>query len=129
MTPLGCGIAATIAIVALGCTYGNDDDFDCEMLQDPVAAPGDPIGGDTYESFASGLFDTYCTRCHSTELSGSARNDAPGNLNWDDEGSVRSNLRDIRRAAGEIAFMPPNGSKPTCEERFRLARWIDADAP
>ena len=35
----------------------------------------------------------------------------------------------IRYAVGVINFMPINPPDPTCEERARIVRWIDADAP
>ena len=51
------------------------------------------------------------------------------NLNWDQEQSVRTNLALIRNAVGVEVFMPPSGKEPTCDERKRMVRWIDADAP
>ncbi|HEY8432919.1 MAG TPA: hypothetical protein VIL20_31320 [Sandaracinaceae bacterium] len=104
--------------------------FGCPILRDPVAQPGDDIGGDDWESFARGFFATYCTRCHSSTLTTPAeRGGAPEGLNWDDEAAVRANLQRIRNAVGVQNFMPPSDPLPSCEERRRLVRWIDADAP
>jgi hypothetical protein len=96
----------------------------------PLASPGDPIDGDTYATFAMPFFESYCVSCHSTANTGDTRNGAPPGRNWDDEASVRMFLAEMRRWVGEINVMPlGDGPKPTCDERRRLVRWIDADAP
>lgn len=105
----------------------------CPALSQPVAMPGDPIGGDTFQSFAKPFFATWCTRCHSQSLAptdaGDPRNGAPVGLDWDVEASVRLHLADIRHDVGVSHYMPFNDPKPTCAERFELIRWIDAGAP
>lgn len=102
----------------------------CPAWREPLASPGDPIEGDTWESFAGEFFGRFCTRCHTSQLSGSAaRQGAPAGLNWDDEAVVRANLHDIRNAVGVLNYMPPNNPRPTCELRRRVVRWIDAGAP
>ncbi len=102
----------------------------CPVLEEPQAAPGDPIDGDTWDSFAMGFFAEHCTRCHSTTLVGSAaRQGAPDDYNWDVEATVRLHLPEIRNVVGVTMFMPFLPPDPTCEERQRLVRWIDAAAP
>ncbi len=102
----------------------------CPVLDSPQASPGDPIDGDTFDSFASGFFATYCTRCHSTTLTGAIdRNGAPDGRDWDDEASVHMYLPLIRQWVGEVNGMPIGDPQPSCDERRRLVRWIDADAP
>jgi len=101
----------------------------CPQLLDPLAMPGDPIDGDTFRSFARGFFREYCIRCHSTTRTGDERNGAPEGRNWDDESSVRAALELIRFWVGEINTMPIGEPRPTCEERARMVRWIDAGAP
>lgn len=101
----------------------------CPIHPDPLAAPGDPIDGDTWDTFAMGFFEAWCTRCHSTALAGTARRGAPPGFDWDDEASVRANLAAIRHAVGVTNFMPPEDPRPPCDERARLVRWIDAGAP
>ncbi len=101
----------------------------CLSLSAPQANPGDPIDGDTFATAIAPIFQSRCTRCHSTTLSGAARNGAPLGFNWDDEASVRQHLAEIRNAIGVLNFMPPSDPRPTCDERRRVVRWIDADAP
>ena len=101
----------------------------CPAHDEPLAEPGDPIDGDTYASFAMPFFEEWCVRCHASTLSGPDRNGAPTGYDWDVEASVREHLDAIRRAVGVQNFMPLNEPFPTCDERARLVRWIDADAP
>lgn len=112
----------------------------------PVSSPAQGADGDTYTSFASGFFGTYCTRCHATSRTqncfipgATCRFGSPPDHNWDNPASIRSYLGKIRAvvAVGDQLTMPPdlpvtpNPSMPapTCDERFRIARWIDAGAP
>jgi hypothetical protein len=121
----GCGDEAED-----GGIFEGPERFGCPTYPRPTAQPGDAIGGDDYVSFARPLFETYCTRCHSSGLTTSAeRSLAPAGLDWDVEATVRANLARIRRAIGEENFMPPSDPTPSCAERLRLVRWIDAGAP
>jgi hypothetical protein len=121
----------TRALVLIGLLMiGCDSEETCPSLADPQAKPGDDIGGDTYASFASPFLKHYCVRCHSTIRTGATRQGAPLDFNWDQEASVRGHLDGIRNAVGvDNDFMPPSAPKPSCEERLRLVRWIDAQAP
>lgn len=125
------GLGVALVLVASGCTNESGPVLrnGCPVLTEATAEPGDDIDGDTFDSYASSFFADYCTRCHSTELEGGDRNDAPEGKNWDDEVSVRENLAGIRLWVGELNAMPIGFPGPTCEERLRLARWIDAGAP
>ena len=101
----------------------------CPSLVDPIAARGDTIGGDTYQTFARPFFTTWCVRCHSVTLATPARSGAPEEFNWDVEASVRANLGRIRTQVGVLNSMPLTPPLPSCDERRRLTRWIDAGAP
>lgn len=101
----------------------------CEVLRDPQAEPGDDIDGDTWTTFASDFFADNCTRCHATTRTGDDRNGAPIGYDWDVEANVRDHLEEIRTVVGVTMFMPFTPPDPTCDERQRLVRWIDADAP
>ena len=65
-----------------------------------------------------------CATCHSSKLTGSARRDAPGDVNFDTEAAARSKAED---AAEEVngGDMPPEGSgiTLTAEEKDALYKW------
>jgi cytochrome c5 len=130
----GCGQGiATTSDLDLGATAGGSDMTmlvnGCPSWPSPLSTPDGGAGGDTWASFAQPFFASYCTLCHSSTLSGAARNGAPDGYNWDDEATVRQLLDQIRPAVGVINFMPPSDPSPSCDERRRLVRWIDAAAP
>jgi uncharacterized membrane protein len=105
----------------------------CPSLDAPQARRGEDIGGDTFQTFARPFFARYCLRCHSSTLTTPAqRSGAPEGFNWDVESSVRTNLERIRLQVGVYNTMPLlDGTDvlPTCDERRRIVRWIDAGAP
>ena len=129
---VGAGLIA-IAALLLACgddTPSEDAGTGCPELEEPLAQPGDAIDGDNYATLAQPFFDAYCVRCHaSTRVTGTERNNAPPGDDWDLESSVRAHLMEIRYAVGVNNYMPLNAPFPTCDERARLVRWIDADAP
>ena len=101
----------------------------CPMLEERLAMPGDPID-ETYDDYAQGFFESYCTRCHLSSLpEGEMRGFAPDDVNLDQRASIRTNAERIREATGVYNYMPPDSPLPTCEERRRLVIWIDADMP
>lgn len=101
----------------------------CPVLYPCLALAGSDAGL-TYDGFAAPLFATYCTRCHSTTLTGAARNMAPDGYNWDDRTSVYAHLPQIRAAIGVANYMPYD--RPTdlsCDRRHAVVIWIDTGAP
>lgn len=128
MVMAGCGDDAGDAVDAAG---GGDAALvnGCPSLSAPQASPGDPIDGDTFTGYAQPMFQQFCTRCHASTLTGAARNGAPVGFDWDVESAVRAQLPRIRGAVGVLNFMPLNEPRPTCADRQRLVRWIDAGAP
>jgi hypothetical protein len=136
---LFCGLMGLMALADCGKDSAPSSDLavadmtalqnGCPSLSSPQAHPGDPIGGDTWATFAQGFFSTWCTRCHSTTRTGTDRNGAPDGFNWDDQSSVQAHLDQIRIAVGVGNFMPPNDPRPPCDQRQRIVRWIDAGAP
>lgn len=101
----------------------------CPPLTNPVTTPDGGAGGDTWSNYAQGFFQMWCTRCHSSTLSGAARNGAPDGYNWDEQATVNGHLAEIRDAVGVSNFMPFTPPDPSCDDRRRIVRWIDADAP
>jgi hypothetical protein len=88
----------------------------------------------TYDSWASGFFASYCTRCHSTTRAADQRNGAPVGYNWDDIDSVRAHQAqiDLMAAASMDVVnheMPPSDPRPATSERQKLGEWLACDAP
>lgn len=132
----GWNVIVAVVVAAVGC--GGDDAIPtdagvsdaCAALTEPLSQPGDPIDGDNYSNLAQPFFETYCIGCHaSTRVTPGDRQGAPPGRDWDQESIVRMHLPEIRSAVGETNFMPFRAPFPTCDERARLVRWIDADAP
>ena len=88
----------------------------------------------TYENFGRPFMESYCTRCHHSALMGDDRMGAPTFHDFDTLFGIRavSNHVDETSASGPAATndsMPPNGAKPTLEERQRLGEWIACGMP
>ncbi len=112
-----------------GC--GGDDD---EVLGPPTQAKCPEVSTLTYGTFGEAFMTKYCTRCHSSELTGAARNGATAYHDFDTVGGIRSVSEHIDQtaAAGPAITnisMPPDGAKPTEEERQKLGEWIACGAP
>jgi len=119
-------LAAVLVIV--GC--GSEDEAPPPAMSASSSGATCPIGSTlTYEGFAQGFFEAYCTRCHSTENSGDERNGAPDEYDWDDYDSIALHAAeiDLVAAAGPRAtnvFMPPAAPRPTNAERAQLGQWL-----
>ncbi len=116
---------------------GDDADLDAELALgcpsyfDPVAAPGDDIGGDTFATWAGpSFFERHCTHCHASfRTTFVDRMGAPDSINFDTEAAARATLPTVRFVVGVSNEMPRSLVRPTCEARLRLVRWIDVGAP
>ncbi len=112
-----------------GCCAGKE-----AVLGPPTETTCPPASSLTYANFGQAFMTSYCTRCHSTTLTGSARKGAPLYHDFDTQLGVQSvaNHVDEAAASGPAAMndqMPPDGAKPTLEERQKLAEWIACGAP
>lgn len=89
----------------------------------------------TYETFGKGFMEDYCTRCHSSVLSGDARNGAPSDHNFDSLVEIQATPAehiDEQAAAGPDRVnttMPPSSPRPTEEERRQLGEWLACGTP
>jgi uncharacterized membrane protein len=88
----------------------------------------------TWDTFGKPFMDKYCTRCHSSALSGSARQGAPNDHNFDAVAGVRDELEHVdgQAAAGPDAVntgMPIGAPTPTEDERRQLGEWLACGAP
>ncbi len=78
----------------------------------------------TYETFADGFVRNNCRGCHSAELTGDARHDAPRRMNFDSLEDIREHEdRILARATGSEADMPPAGG-PSHAERALFQEWL-----
>jgi uncharacterized membrane protein len=88
----------------------------------------------TYQNFGQAFMGTYCLRCHNEALTGSARNDAPNDVNFNTVEQVRAESTDIDKLSGASdsvtnTEMPPDGEMPSVEDRKKLSQWLACGAP
>jgi len=96
-----------------------------------VCATGSTL---TYDNFGKPFMESYCTRCHSSELVGAERMGAPSFHDFDTLFGIMavSDHIDETAAYGPAAenhSMPPSGDRPTAEERRLLGEWIACGMP
>jgi uncharacterized membrane protein len=115
---------------------GEEDDHHGEDHHEE----GSPSGAEcdatvTYENFGMTFMASYCTSCHSSTLTGTARNGAPVGYDFDTLDGILAEVEHIdeHAAAGPDATneeMPPSaGPQPTLEEREMLGAWLACEAP
>jgi hypothetical protein len=125
---LALALGFVIAAGAAGCT-------DAPPLFGPVTESECPPGSTlTWDNFGRKFMEDYCTRCHHSALRGEARNGATSFHDYDTVSGVRATDKHIDQttASGPAATnesMPPDGKKPTLEERRQLGEWLACDAP
>jgi len=126
-------IAATILSFCMG--HGGGCCSSEEVLGPPTGATC-PTGSQlTYTSFGPKFMTDYCTRCHSSALTGSARMGAPLYHDFDTQVGVQQVAGHVDQVAGSgpestNESMPyDDGPSPTLAEREKLAEWIACGAP
>ena len=124
--PFGFWAFAFLALAGAA-SCGGDDDHGHEGEGSGAICPsGSTL---TYDNFGRNFVSTYCTRCHSSLLSGAARQGAPGDHNFDSFAGIftMANHIDAEAAAGPNAVnnaMPPSDPKPSDDERRKLGEWL-----
>lgn len=121
-------LGLALALAAIGCSdtppvFGPPTQSECP--------PGSTL---TWDSFGNKFMADYCTSCHHSELSGEARHGAPSFHDFDTVYGVRAvdDHVDETTASGPAATntsMPPDGRKPTLDERRQLGEWLACGAP
>ena len=147
-----CVAVLSLTVCAWGCkddtdadsghgTHDDDGDGGHDAEHDTSVKIGTPSGATcpkdstlTYENFGKDFFSKYCLRCHSESVTGSARNMAPADHNFDKLADIALLAPHIDQyaAAGPDSTntkMPPTGTKPSTDERKKLGEWLACDAP
>lgn len=128
---LARGALAVLVVAAAGCP-ATDQPL---VFGPPTGAVCPPTSTLTWESFGQGFMESYCTRCHSSELVGAQRHGAPSFHDVDTVYGVRAIREHIDEttAAGPDAVntgMPePGYPQPTLEQRQLLGEWLACGAP
>ena len=99
-----------------------------------TVCPDPDPGTLTYDNFGKPFMDSYCTRCHSSQLEGSQRKGAPSFHDFDSLFGIKAVSMHIDETTGSgpaatNTGMPPDGPKPTKAEREMLAQWIACGMP
>jgi len=135
------GFAIVVLIVPLLLGHGDEDSGCCHEDDSHGVELGPPTGALcpstqtlTYDNFAGPFMEKYCTRCHSSKLSGEDRNGAPLYHDFDTLAGIRPVANHVDQMAGSgpnatNLQMPPDGDMPTLEERQKLAEWIACGIP
>lgn len=125
--PLFAALSGAAALVLASC--GSPD-------VGPTGTTCPPEGTQlTAANFGTAFFTNYCTRCHSSQLSGAfKRHGAPADYNFDSLEGVRSHAEDIDAWAGAgparvNAVMPGGNPGPSDDERRQLSLWLACGAP
>jgi hypothetical protein len=103
------------------------------------SGPDAATSADSWDSFASGFFTSYCVSCHNDDKKGEPTRDYHQMANVvREKKEIACGLASSQAAwaqRGCTGFPPArqfpvgNGPKPTDAERDRLVKWIDAGTP
>jgi cytochrome c5 len=127
-------LAATVVVF----TMGHGDEGCCseeEEILGPETGATCPQGSTlTYQNFGQEFMTTYCTRCHSSTLTGAARMGAPAFHDFDTLEGIKGVSNHVDQTAGSgpeatNEAMPPSGGMPTLAERQMLSEWIACGTP
>jgi uncharacterized membrane protein len=127
---LGFWALALLASTVAASCGGEDDDHGHPPSGGKASGAACPSGNTlTYDSFGRNFMSTYCTRCHSTMLTGAMRQGAPTDHNFDGFPGifVMADHIDEQAAAGPTSvntLMPPSDPKPSEDERRKLGEWL-----
>jgi hypothetical protein len=126
-------LATGLAITLFACASSSDDaPSNAEPSDTGATCPADSTL--TYEGWAQGFFESYCTRCHSSALVDDERNGAPPHADWDEYQSIHAYKDEIAGfASGGPDWinrtMPPSDPRPPDDERLKLGEWLACGLP
>jgi cytochrome c5 len=144
-----CVVSLVLALAGAGCDddesgapseHGAHDDDDASTAHEHSHDGTTSIGPDsgatcpddstlTYDNFGKAFMTNYCSRCHSSKVTGAARNMAPADHNFDTLAEIDLLAKHIDEYAASgpdhtNTKMPPSGTKPSLEERQKLGEWL-----
>ena len=122
-------LGAAVLLSQMGNGGGGCCAGDHAVLGQSTEATCPTANAPTWDGFAKPFFDKYCTRCHASTLTGSARNGAPEFHDFDTRAGVQGVLNHIDQQAGSgpaatNEIMPPSSPVPTKAERETLAQFV-----
>lgn len=122
--------ALALVVAAALAACGDDP-----LFGPPTASVCPPTSTLTYDNFGKGFMESYCTRCHATDLVGADRHGAPSFHDFDTVFGVRAVREHIDEttasgpAATNTSMPNDDGASPTLAERKLLGEWLACDAP
>ena len=139
-----CAAILALTFSAWGCDDDEDDpdhddhgadgstphSYDASKQIGPPTGATCPDNSDlTYDNFGKDFMMKYCLRCHSSMVSGAARNGAPSDHNFDALNDIDLLWPHIDQYAGSgpsstNTKMPPSNPKPSDDDRKKLSEWL-----
>jgi uncharacterized membrane protein len=121
------------AAVLVGCVSCTSSSANDDETPSGAACPSDSTP--TYDNFGRAFMTNYCVQCHSSSVTGAARQGAPDDHNFDSLDAIHATeLEHIDEVAAAgphhtNAIMPPTDPKPSLVERQQLGEWLACGAP
>lgn len=114
---------ATLALALTACGSDEEEGPDAESLGIDCS--------DDIPTFAQvTAFETVCTNCHDSSLSGAARNGAPAGYDFDRYERAADEAGEIAEYVDEGLMPPPDsGLSITAAERQAILRWAVCGTP
>jgi hypothetical protein len=124
------GLVGALALVLAAACGGGDE----SLFGPPTESVCPEDSTLSYESFGQPFMAAYCTRCHSSELTGEDRMGAPSFHDFDTLFGIKAVSEHVDETAAfgpaaENDSMPEDGAKPSDEERRQLGEWIACGMP
>ena len=93
-----------------------------------------PTPAVTYAAFGQTFFSRYCTNCHASTLTGTARTGAPVGYDFDSAAGVRAHIIEMDEVAASgpnatNTAMPLVGTAPSLAERQQLGQLLACGVP
>lgn len=127
-------VAELLFVTATAGAAGCASEEKSRLFGPPTESDCPPDSNLRYDDFGVSFMASYCTRCHASTLTGPARQGAPTFHDFDTVRGIRvvADHIDETAAAGPAAInesMPPDGAKPSEDERRQLGEWLACGAP